>query len=45
MILQKSLEKYRVDAEKWVYEEDRREDYAWEHLAKEIKDLVRIYCR
>ena len=34
----KSLEKYRVDAKKWVSEENRREDYAWEHLAKEIKD-------
>lgn len=34
----KSLEKYRIDARKWISEENKREDYAWEHLKKEIKD-------
>lgn len=34
----KSLEKYRADANKWISNDDIKEDYAWKHLRKEIKD-------
>lgn len=35
----KSLDKYRQDAKKWLkFNRKKRERYAWEHLAKEIKD-------
>lgn len=34
---QKSLNKYREEAKRWV-DDELIEDYAWEHLKKEIKD-------
>lgn len=34
----KSLEKYRLDAKKWISDKSKQEEYAWEHLKKEIKD-------